>query len=98
MTSAIVREADLIITALPQQKEELLNLYPEAGADILAIREIAQRNGYLKSEDFSGLPKDDTYWDYVEENPSYVTAILSEMEESLTQAFPRILSELGIVE
>lgn len=95
LTSAMVQEANLIITAIPQQKEDLLNLYPEAGAEILTIREISQWNGYLRFEDFSGLPTDNTYWSYVEEDADYVATILSEMEERVTRAVPHILRRLG---
>lgn len=96
LTSAMVQEANLIVTAIPQQKEDLLNLYPSANGEILTIREISQWNGYLRFEDLSGLPTDNTYWSYVEEDTDYVAAILAEMEESLTRAFPHILRRLGL--
>ncbi len=96
LTSVMVQEANLIVTALPQQKEDLLNLYPNAKGEILTIREISQWTGYLRFEDLSGLPTDGTYWNYVEEDADYVSEILVEMEQSLTRAFPHILGRLGL--
>lgn len=98
LTTAMVEKADLVITAIPQQKEDLLNRYPEARAGIFTIREISRWDGRLVFEDFSELPKDNTYWGYVEEDPHYVTTILDEMEQCLTKAIPHILSELGVSE
>ncbi len=98
LTAATVEEADLIITAIPQQKEDLSNLYPDTRAKIFTIREISRWDGRLKFEDFTRLPKDNTYWEYVEENEEYVTTILCEMEECLTLAFPHILRQLGMDE
>jgi protein-tyrosine-phosphatase len=97
LTSAMVQQADLIITAIPQQKEDLLKLYPEAAAEIFTIREISRWDGYLRFEDFSNLPRDKTYWSYVEEDADYVATILSEMEERVTLAVPHILKELDLV-
>jgi protein-tyrosine-phosphatase len=95
LTSAMVKQANLIITAIPEQKQELVNLYQEASAEILTIREISQWGGYLRFEVLSGLPQDPSYWRYVEEDADYVATILSEMEESLTRAVPHILKRLG---
>ncbi|MFH1112513.1 MAG: hypothetical protein V1792_01205, partial [Pseudomonadota bacterium] len=91
LTPAMVEGADLIITAIPQQKEDLCSLYPETTGKILTIREISRWEGGLKFESFTRLPKDNTYWEYVEEDEDYVTTILSEMEKCLTLAFPHIL-------
>ncbi len=96
MTPAMVEEADLIVTALPYQKEDLMALYSEAAARIVTAREISQRTGYLKFEDPTGLPQDGTYWNHVENDPDYVRTILAEMEDCLKQAFPAILARLGL--
>jgi protein-tyrosine-phosphatase len=93
-----VEDADLIITALPEQKEELISLYPKAQAKIYTIREMSKWDGYLFFEDFTILPMDDTFWDYVEGNPDYVSKVISITEETLIRAFPNILKQLGISE
>ena len=95
LTSAMLEAANLIITAIPQQKEDLVNRCQEAGTKIFTIREISRWDGYLKFEDFSGIPRDESYWNYVEEDEEYVKTILSEMETCLTRALPHILGELG---
>ncbi len=98
LSPEMIKEADLLITALPEQKEDLINLFPEAQAKILSTREISQWDEPLVFEDFTGLPLDDTYWEYVEENPDYVSKILLETEETLIRAFPNILKQLGLRE
>jgi protein-tyrosine-phosphatase len=92
----IVEDADLIITALPEQKEELINLFPKACSRIFTIREMSKWDKYLISEDFTRVPLDETFWDYVEENPDYVCKVISETEETLIRAFPNILKHLGL--
>lgn len=92
----MIEDADLIITALPEQKEDLISLFPKARSRIFTIRELARFDGHLVFEDFIGLPLDDTYWDYVEENSDYVSRIIRETDETLIRAFPNILEQLGI--
>lgn len=94
----MVKDADLMITALPEQKEDLINLFPEAQSKIFSTREISRWDEPLVFEDFTGLPLDDTYWEYVEENPDYVSKIISETEQTLIRAFPNILKQLGVRE
>lgn len=91
----IVEEADLMITALPEQKEELVSLFPKARPKLFSIREMSKWDKYLMSEDSTRVPLDETFWDYVEENPEYVSKVISETEEILVQAFPNILKHLG---
>jgi len=95
LSPEMVNDADLMITAHPEQKEELINLFPKAQSKIFTIREISKWDGYLVFEDSTGLPMDDTFWDYVEENPDYVSKVISETEKTLVRAFPNILKQLG---
>jgi hypothetical protein len=92
----MVKDTDLMITALPEQKEDLVNLFPEARSRIFTAREMSKWNEYLIFEDSTGLPLDDTYWDYVEENPDYVSQVISGTEKTLARAFPNILKHLGL--
>ncbi len=96
LTPEMIEEADLIITALPEQKEELSQLYPKARSKIFSIREMSNWEGYLFFEDFTILPKGHTFWDYVEGDPEYVSKVIAFTEETLVRAFPNILRELGI--
>jgi len=98
LSPEMVKEADLIITALPEQKEELISLFPKAQAEIFTMREMSKWNGYLFFEDFKIVPMDDTFWDYVEGNPDYVSKVISLTEETLIRAFPNILKQFGIRE
>jgi protein-tyrosine-phosphatase len=95
LTSEIVEDADLVITALPEQKEELISLFPKAQAKIFTIREMARWDGYLFFEDFTIPPMDDTFWDYVDGNPEYVSKVIFLTEETLIRAYPNILERLG---
>jgi protein-tyrosine-phosphatase len=92
----IVEDADLMITALPEQKEELVSLFPKAWLKIFSIREMSKWDRYLISEDSTRVPLDESFWDYVEENQDYVSKVISETEEILIQAFPNILNHLGV--
>jgi len=94
----MVEDADLMITALPEQKEELISLFPKAQAKIFTLREMSKWDGYLFFEDFAIPPMDETFWDYVEEDPDYVSKVISITEETLIQAFPNILKQLGVSE
>jgi protein-tyrosine-phosphatase len=96
LSPEMMKDADLIITALPEQKEELIKLFPKARPKISTTREMSKWDEYLLSEDFTGLPLDHTFWDYVEENPDYVSKIILETEEALVRAFPNILRQLGL--
>jgi protein-tyrosine-phosphatase len=94
----MVENADLMITALPEQKEELISLFPKAQAKIFTLREMSKWDGCLFFEDFAIPPMDETFWDYVEEDPDYVSKVISITEETLIQAFPNILKQLGVSE
>jgi len=96
LTSEMLEDADLAITALPEQKEELISLFPKAQAKIFTIREMARWDGYLFFEDFAIPPMDDTFWDYVDGNPEYVSKVISLTEETLIRAYPNILESLGL--
>jgi protein-tyrosine-phosphatase len=94
----MVKEADLIITVLPDQKKDLVRLFPKAAGRIFTIREISEWDDYLLQEDydFKEIPRDSTLWDYVEENPDYVSNILFEMEKMLIKAYPSIMAKLRL--
>ena len=96
LTSDMVKESDLIITALPDQKEEMIVLYPGARERIFTIKELAEWDGYIIFEDYERPPLDHRYWHFVDEDPIYVSKILSVMEECLIRAFPNILRKLPI--
>jgi len=96
LNAEMVDRAILIITALGPQKEELCDLYKEASAKIVSIRELSEKQGYLVSEDFSALPLDQNYWYYAEEEPGYVSRVLREWEKTLVSAIPNITKRLGM--
>lgn len=92
----MVDEADLLVTALGVQKEELCGLYKEACTKIASIRELSEKKGYLFSEDFSAFPLDQDYWYHAEEDPKNVSIVLREWEQSLIRAVPNITRRLGM--
>jgi len=96
LNAEMVDRAILIITALGPQKDELCDLYKQASAKIVSIRELSENQGYLVSEDFSALPLDQNYWYYAEEEPGYVSRVLREWEKTLGSAIPNITARLGM--
>jgi len=96
LSAEMVERSTLIITALGPQKDELCDLYKEASAKIVSIRELSEKQGYLVSEDFSALPLDQNYWYYAEEEPGYVSRVLREWEKTLVSAIPNITARLGM--
>jgi len=98
LTPEMVEQADLIITALPGQKNDIIRLYPKVADRTFTMREISQWEDYLLQEDydFKEIPRDSTLWDYVEENYEYVTNILLEMEKMLIKAYPNIMEKLRL--
>lgn len=96
LSPEMVDAADLIITALAAQKQELCDLYEGAGHKIFSIREMSEKEGYLFFEDFSALPLDQNYWYYAEEEPKYVSKTLQVWEKTLKRAIPNITKRLGM--
>ena len=94
----MIEGADLIVTALGLQKEELFSLYNGARHKIFSIREMSEKEGYLYFEDFSAFPLNQKYWFHVEEDPEYVSRTLREWEETLIRAIPNIIRRLGLRE
>jgi protein-tyrosine-phosphatase len=99
LTPEVVKEVNMIITVLAEQKMDLIDLYPEAVTKIFTIREISQWDGPLswdKDLEYGRIPSDINFWDYVEENIDHVSTILSEMKKMLLMAYPHILDKLGL--
>jgi protein-tyrosine-phosphatase len=99
LTPEVVKEADMIIVVLPEQKKDLIELYPEVAPKIFTIKEISQREDRLIWEqDFmrKRIPSDVYFWDYVEENLDHVSMALSQMKEMLIMAYSDILDKLGL--
>lgn len=94
----LAEQADMIVTVLPDQKQDLIGLYPVIAGRIFTIRELSQWGGYLLSEDydFHEIPRDNSLWDYVEEDREYVFQILVETEKMLVKAYPSIMEKLGL--
>jgi protein-tyrosine-phosphatase len=95
LTPKHIKEANLIITALSVQKEDLLSRYQTASDRILSIRDLSGNDECLFSEDFSILTFDENFWYHVEEEPEYVSKTLREWEEILIGAIPGIMKKLG---
>lgn len=96
LTPQMITTADLVITALPHQKDELIKMYPRDASKFVTIREISNWNQELASEDIIGLPLDENFWYECEENSAYARKTLAETEEMLLRAFPVILEKLGL--
>jgi protein-tyrosine-phosphatase len=96
ITPETIAEADLIIVALSAQKEEIIEQYPDTCNKIFSFREMAAFDKPILFESWSGLPMDDTFWEYCEEDPPYVTKVIQEVEALLILGFPNILKQLNV--
>ena len=89
----MVKKADLLITALGMQKDELASRYQEARDKIFSIRELLKTEDYLFFEDFTKVPMDASFWQYCEEDLEYVTRIIRTWVQTLIQAVPIIIKQ-----
>jgi protein-tyrosine-phosphatase len=99
LTPEAVKEADMIITMHPEQKIDLIDLYPEAVSKMFSIREISHWDGPLSWDEdtkYEGISSDINFWDYVEEDIDHVSIALSEMKKMLITAYPDIIDKLGL--
>ncbi|UCE55102.1 MAG: hypothetical protein JSV31_06595 [Desulfobacterales bacterium] len=96
LTLEMITETDLLITALPAQKEDILRLYKKAQKKVFTIRDLSKKDDYLFFEDFSVPPFNENFWHYVEEDPQYVSRTLQTWEQTLIGAIPNIIEQLGI--
>jgi protein-tyrosine-phosphatase len=96
LSPEILREADLIFTAISMQKEALSSRYTEFRNKIFNISDLSEKNDYPFLEDFSIIPLDENFWHYCEEDPEYVSKTLKTWEEILISAFPKIIKELSL--
>ena len=93
-----IKQADLLITAVSWQKEGLSVDYREFRNKIYNITDLSEKKDYPFLEDFSILPLNDTeaFWQYVEEDPEYVSRTLKAWEEMLTSAIPNMIKKLSL--
>lgn len=94
MTAEMLMTADLVITALPAQKEELQELYQEIRDKIFLIGDLIGMDENLFFEDFTMVPFDNDFWYNCEENPRYVLKTFRILGESLIKAIPAIIDKL----
>ena len=92
----MVRDADLIMTMLPEIKEEMRDLFHEAQNKIFTLREMSGWDEYLIFEDFYAPTLNNNYWHFVEEDPEFVSQTLLAVGDNLVRAFPNIIRKLGI--
>lgn len=94
VTGEMIKEANLIVVSLPEQKKELSALYPEYKENMFTLKEIAKWKGVAFTEDHSEALRQIDIWEYWEENSEYVFKTIEEVEKLLTMAIPRIVKRL----
>ena len=94
LSPEMVKKANLLITALGMQKEELVSRYEDQREKIFSIRELLKTEDYLFFEDFTKVPMDDNFWQYCEEDPEYVAKVIRTWEQTLIKAIPNIIKQL----
>jgi protein-tyrosine-phosphatase len=90
----MIKKANLLITALGMQKDELCSLYEDRRDKIFSIRELLKTESYLFFEDFTKVPLNASFWQYCEEDPEYVAKVLQTWEQTLVEAIPNIIERL----
>ena len=91
-----IKEADLLITALSMQNKGLSVDYREFRNKIFTITDLSEEKDYTFLEDFSGLPLNENFWHYCEEDPEYVSRTLKAWEEILIRALPTITKKIRL--
>ena len=90
----MVKKANLVITALGMQKDELVSLYEDQHDKIFSIRDLLKTEDYLFFEDFAKVPMNANFWQYSEEDPEYVAKVLRTWEQTLIKTIPTIIEQL----
>lgn len=96
LTRDLVTAADVIVTALAWQKDEIAETYLEAQGKIFTFREMAKWNDDVLFEKIEGLPMDESFWEYCEEDPAYVTRIIGEVEDLMNRGLPLMIEKLRL--
>jgi protein-tyrosine-phosphatase len=94
LSPEMIRNANLLITALGMQKDELSDLYEDERHKIFSARELLKTEDYLFFEDFTKVPMSANFWQYCEEDPQYVTKVLRTWEQTLVAVIPNIIEQL----
>ena len=94
LSPEMINKANLLITALGMQKDELSDRYEDMRHKIFSIRELLKTEDYLFFEDFTKVPLNANFWQYCEEDPEYVTKVLRTWEETISEALPNIIKQL----
>jgi protein-tyrosine-phosphatase len=94
LSPAMVKKANLLITALGMQKDELASRYEDERDKIFSIRELLKTEDYLFFEDFTKVPMNASFWQYCEEDPEYVAKVIRTWEQTLIKAIPNIIKQL----
>jgi protein-tyrosine-phosphatase len=94
LSPEMIKNANLLITALGMQKDELARRYEDERDKIFSIKELMKTEDYLFFEDFTKVPMNASFWQYSEEDPEYVAKVLRTWEQSLIKAIPVIIEQL----
>jgi len=94
LSPEMIKNANLLITALGMQKDELLSRYEDQRDKIFSIRDLLKTEDYLFFEDFAKVPMNANFWQYSEEDPEYVAKVLRTWEQTLIKAIPTIIEQL----
>ena len=94
LSPEMINKANLLITALGMQKDELSDRYEDMRHKIFSIRELLKTEDYLFFEDFTKVPMNTGFWQYCEEDSEYVTKVLRTWEQTLVKAIPSIIERL----
>jgi protein-tyrosine-phosphatase len=94
LSPEMIKNTNLLITALGMQKDELSGLYEGESHKIFSVRELLKTEDYLFFEDFTKVPMSANFWQYCEEDPQYVTKVLRTWEQTLVAVIPNIIEQL----
>lgn len=96
LTPDLAIASDLIVVALPWQKEEIAEEYPQVHERVFTFKEMASWEDNILFETIEGLPMDESFWDACEEDAPYVTKVIDEVENLMDIGFPKMLKQLGL--
>ncbi len=90
----LLTSSDLVICMLPEIRRDLVGAHRELEGKLFVLQDFLEAETEFYWEKTSTFPHDDTYFEFVHNDPAYVGTVIRELEESIGRAYPAIVDRL----